>query len=572
MPLLWSSWLGAVAACFLFLSTPGLAHALPDLRPQIFNVSEDIGDVSLAEVLEGCAGGTSDRRLVRFALYTHNDGPDVWNLGDPQCPDCATNPGAACTNPLFVCGTGHVRPLVASFARPELVDQDGNVVSQGYKPGFCLVDSLCGSPQFTNCTPMGISAGCADLYRETFECMYVDFTDDAVPPGDYMLRITTDPENRVAEDDETNNVVEAPVTIGPPPNPCGNEIIEAGEGETCDDGGTSAGDGCDANCQVEACHTCSGEPSTCVRDGQCARCRRTVSKEAAKLAQSRVKILASCELGKIKGRHDDACPDPAGTGAGKKAVGKLAKAESKFQVKVARACGGDDRTCGGDLTGEVPPWLMQFPAMCPGMRGGSDPLCTQTINDCGDLASCVECLQRTAVDRTVALTFGDLLPADPRLDRTLNRCQRAIGTESYRFFGKGLAERTKCWDARRRSKHADECPDETAPSTSAAYKAATRIVTAEARHEQRVCKSCGGADDLCGVAPDDLDPQTEIGFPATCDDVTIPGGASCAGAVTTLQDLVDCTACVSSYYATCMNDALVPEYMSYPTDCAPPAP
>ncbi len=532
-------------------------------------MAEVIQDVPSAEVLEGCAGGTSNRRLVRFALRTHNDGPDEWNLGDPECPDCATNPGVACTNPLFVCGTGHVRPLVASFARPELVDLEGNVVAQGYKPGFCLVDSTCVGG-FTNCNPMGISAGCADLYRETFACMYVDFTDDAVPPGDYILRLTTDPENRVAEDDETNNIAEVPITISPPPNPCGNETLDAGE--TCDDGGTSAGDGCDASCQVEACYECTGESSTCILDRQCVRCRRAVSKEAAKLALSRAKILSSCELGRLKGRHDDTCPDLAGTGAGLKAVAKLAKAESKFQAKVARACGGEDRVCGGDLTGEVPPWLMQFPAACPGMMGGSDPLCVQTINDCGELASCVECLQRTAVDRTMALVFGDLLPSDPRLERTLNRCQRAIGTESYRFFGKGLAERTKCWDARRKGKHTDGCPDETASPASAAYKAATKIANATTRHDQRLCRSCGGPDSVCGLAPDDLDPQTEIGFPTTCDDVTIPGGTSCAGAVTSLQDLVDCTACVSAYYATCINDALVPEYVSYPTECVPSEP
>lgn len=562
------SWLGAATtACLLFLSPAAVTYALPDLRPQVFDVAEVVENVPFAQVAEGCAGGTTNRRLVRFGLLTYNDGPDTWNLGAHGCPDCAVNPGAACTNPLFVCGTGHARALVASFARPELVDQGGNVVAQGYKPGFCLVDSVCGSPQFTNCDPMGISAGCADRYDSDFACMYVDFTDDALPPGDYILRLASDPENRVAEADENNNVVETPVTIGPPPEPCGNSSLDAGE--TCDDGGTTEGDGCDATCQVEACHTCSGEPSTCVLDSRCARCRRAVSKETAKLAQVRAKILTSCELGKLKGRHDDPCPDSAGTGPGRRAADELAKAVSKFEAKIARTCGGDDRTCGGNLTGEVPPWLMQFPAACPGMLAGGDPLCTQTINDCSDLATCLECLQRTAVDRTIALTFADLIPTDPRLERVLNRCQRTIGTESQRLFAKGVAERAKCWDARRKGKHGDDCPDAFASTVSAASKAARRILNAELRHGQKLGKACGGR---CDVAREDFDPQSEIGFPATCYDVTIPGGASCAGVVTTLQELVDCTACVAAYHAACVNVALVPEYMSYPAECVPAEP
>ena len=32
---------------------------------------------------------------------------------------------------------------------------------------------------------------------------------------------------------------------------CGNGLVDAAAGETCDDGNTTPGDGCDANCQVE---------------------------------------------------------------------------------------------------------------------------------------------------------------------------------------------------------------------------------------------------------------------------------------------------------------------------------
>jgi cysteine-rich repeat protein len=42
---------------------------------------------------------------------------------------------------------------------------------------------------------------------------------------------------------------------------CGNGRVGPDDG--CDDGNTSALDGCSATCRVETCHTCSGEPSTC---------------------------------------------------------------------------------------------------------------------------------------------------------------------------------------------------------------------------------------------------------------------------------------------------------------------
>lgn len=50
---------------------------------------------------------------------------------------------------------------------------------------------------------------------------------------------------------------------------CGDGLIVGGE--TCDDGGTSGGDGCSATCQVESGYDCTGEPSTCSEicgDGQ----------------------------------------------------------------------------------------------------------------------------------------------------------------------------------------------------------------------------------------------------------------------------------------------------------------
>lgn len=46
---------------------------------------------------------------------------------------------------------------------------------------------------------------------------------------------------------------------------CGNGIVEVDE--TCDDEDTAPGDGCDAECQIEAGFSCSGAPSTCAACG-----------------------------------------------------------------------------------------------------------------------------------------------------------------------------------------------------------------------------------------------------------------------------------------------------------------
>lgn len=48
---------------------------------------------------------------------------------------------------------------------------------------------------------------------------------------------------------------------GDAPSICGNGVVEPTEG--CDDGNTSAGDGCDATCAVETCFRCRDEPSIC---------------------------------------------------------------------------------------------------------------------------------------------------------------------------------------------------------------------------------------------------------------------------------------------------------------------
>lgn len=196
------------------------AHALPDLVPEIASVSVVTGaSVDPGDVVEGCAGGETGRHLVRFGTRTRNDGVDDLILGPPNCPDCPTNPGASCGNPLFECSASHGHPHFHGFIRAELVDAGGNVVGVGHKHGFCLLDLECANPVYT-CANQGISAGCADIYVEGLPCQYIDITDLGIPHGHYTLRVTVDAEDQLVEADESNNVTSTPVVIGSPEPSC----------------------------------------------------------------------------------------------------------------------------------------------------------------------------------------------------------------------------------------------------------------------------------------------------------------------------------------------------------------
>ena len=204
-------WMGSLVVLGLALprwAGAGASAALPDLVPEAFEVTFQRGaGVNPGDVVEGCAGGATGRTLLRFSLRTRNLGAGDLVLGDPGCPDCATHPGAACTNPFYVCAPAHGHPHFEGYAKAELIAPDDTTVAIGRKIGFCVLDLECAIPQFT-CGYQGLSAGCADVYLADLPCQYIDLTGIALTAGDYHLRVSVDPENRIAESDETNNTME----------------------------------------------------------------------------------------------------------------------------------------------------------------------------------------------------------------------------------------------------------------------------------------------------------------------------------------------------------------------------
>jgi hypothetical protein len=288
-----------------------------------------------------------------------------------------------------------------------------------------------------------------------------------------------------------------------------------------------------------------------------------VTRASARFAATRSDLVTDCEVARVKGKHGDDCPDPSAPAGsyGRRTADKIARAESKLRAGIASKCGGDDGVCGGDPTGEVAPSELDFPAPCPSFGGNLEFDCTAPLNDCNDLASCLLCVDETATDLAAARTFGSLLPNGPA------RCQRTIGAVTQKLVMAEVSAIEDCWDARVRGKHADDCPDPTAPLGSAARRAADRIERARAKHAATICRACGGSDRACGGS-DDANPITEIGFPAECDDVHVHGGLECGGPIATLTDVIDCTRCVSELEAQCMSSLPVPSLTEYPHDCA----
>lgn len=95
---------------------------------------------------------------------------------------------------------------------------------------------------------------------------------------------------------------------------------------------------------------------------------------------------------------------------------------------------------------------------------------------------------------------------------------------------------------------------------AALAKAATKMTAA-------VCRACGGSDKRCGgAATDDLQ-VADVGLPALCPYVAVPGEAdSCAGEVASLGDAVDCLACTTRYRADCV--ALAADASAHPLPAA----
>uniref|UniRef100_A0A3P8UJU2 Lysyl oxidase homolog n=1 Tax=Cynoglossus semilaevis TaxID=244447 RepID=A0A3P8UJU2_CYNSE len=86
-------------------------------------------------------------------------------------------------------------------------------MAEGHKASFCLEDTSCDYGYYRRyaCTShtQGLSPGCYDTYNADIDCQWIDITD--VKPGNYVLKISVNPNYHVPESDYSNNVVRCDV-------------------------------------------------------------------------------------------------------------------------------------------------------------------------------------------------------------------------------------------------------------------------------------------------------------------------------------------------------------------------
>ncbi|TNN71320.1 Protein-lysine 6-oxidase [Liparis tanakae] len=100
------------------------------------------------------------------------------------------------------------------FSHYDLLDASSHhSVAEGHKASFCLEDTSCDYGYYRRfaCTShtQGLSPGCYDTYNADIDCQWIDITD--VKPGNYILKISVNPQYHVPESDYSNNVVRCDV-------------------------------------------------------------------------------------------------------------------------------------------------------------------------------------------------------------------------------------------------------------------------------------------------------------------------------------------------------------------------
>jgi hypothetical protein len=237
------------------------------------------------------------------------------------------------------------------------------------------------------------------------------------------------------------------------------------------------------------------------------KCRATVVKESAKITQAIGKALAQCEEGVRAGKITGPCPDS-------KTAGKIAGAKSKTGAAVAKACTGS--------TGEF-----NF-GSCPNAQGPNGTATCGSILVTSKTAAgdCLACLAEEHAQESAKASYGAFVPAGG--DKTLAKCQAAIGKSAAGFFVARSKTLSKCQGAIIGGKLTGTCAGD--------QKTVDAIAKAQSKMEAGICKACGGGDKLCdGV--DDLAPGA-IGFPANCQRFQVDGGLGAE--VDSLADLVAC--------------------------------
>jgi hypothetical protein len=155
------------------------------------------------EVTEQCVGAPGERKLLRFAT-------SIANLGG----SALVIPGPETAPELYHFDECHGHDHLEDFARYDLLDAQGAVVTTGRKQGFFMVDvaPLCSNGEQHDYIPdQGVSPGWADVYVASLPCQWIDIT--GVPNGVYTLEVGADTNGLVDQDDVLPDVARVRVRI-----------------------------------------------------------------------------------------------------------------------------------------------------------------------------------------------------------------------------------------------------------------------------------------------------------------------------------------------------------------------
>ncbi len=288
-------------------------------------------------------------------------------------------------------------------------------------------------------------------------------------------------------------------------------------------------------------------------------CRAAVLRASGQLGDTRIAAMQRCEERVVRGKLPlgiDCANEPRTRNA-------IAHATTRLEKIIARACGGKNHVCNATDTGSAHDDALDTIGWdlghCPDLEASG---CKGALTDCGDVSECLRCTSEAPLDGAIALTYGTLTLPTATTDTPLNLCQRALGRQMARLFIASSQTLRQCWSAVNRAKAGYTAPCPLGDPTGRTF---ARLKRAELRALLKVCAACGGVDKTCGGVGD-FDAAT-IGFPATCPAVTVPGGASCGGTVSSLADLIECATCVTQYKVDCLTDVAVPWGVDYPAEC-----
>ncbi len=199
-------------------------------------ITVTVTETTLFELTATGAGTTDTRRVAVAAAVTE---------GEP-------NNDIATATPITGGATGSISPADDIDFYSFTVGAGGNVFAETSDGmGGCALDTVIRLYDST-----GTELGSADQ-NGVGDCSQMDprfetFAAD-LPAGTYYISV----ESYLMADEGDYSLV---VLVGQPG--CGNEIIEPSRSESCDDGNTTAGDGCAADCTLEVAGTITGTGGT----------------------------------------------------------------------------------------------------------------------------------------------------------------------------------------------------------------------------------------------------------------------------------------------------------------------